>query len=167
MRVSSYWLGSTGNAGTTDLGSVVFGLRRAVIALEADGDVKPLVTMLKPNAASNGKSYANGVVMFDDPQQSGRWTVDPVEGDMLLGDIYLEQLATVWHDPKNEMVLKVVADSDWIELNFRPSGVSLGNERAKSDARKHLIEKVLRLALSDGGETLAFSKADVNLDQRR
>lgn len=160
IRVPRAWLGTTGRAGEIDAGSVVFGLRQAQLSLAAQGSIVPEITDLTPdNPVRNAEAHQ--VCLADDPKHPGRWIVTPVSGKMLKGSVYLHKLATAWDPEAGEIYVIVEAKTDWIEADFQPNGEIAAGDEENSRARKHLIDKVLRLALSEGEGTRVFSKARV------
>jgi len=159
IRVPKAWLGATGSTGEIDVGSVVFGLRQAVLSVSARGNIAPEVTDVAPDGHSRDAEVYQ-VRLGDDPKHPGRWVVYPHHGKVLSGSVYLHNLATVWDQEGDVISLFVEAKPDWIEADFQPNGEVVAGDEANSRARKHLIDKVLRLALADGKETLVFSKAD-------
>ena len=158
IRVPKAWLGTSGRAGEIDAGSVVFGLRQAQLSLAAQGAILPVVTDLTPDDP-NRNADAHQVCLGDDPKHPGRWIVTPGSGKILNGSVYLHKLASVWDSETGEIYVIVEAKTDWIEADFQPNGEIATEDEQNSRARKHLIDKVLRLALSEGDGTRVFSKA--------
>jgi len=160
MRVTREWVGGVKMTKPVDIGSVYFGLRQAKIVLDATGEITPKFERLRPGEPK-GQARAEGVVLSDDPQLTGTWIVNSIDGEMMDGSVYLQGLADVWHDPKSEMIVRIEADSDAIEADFRLTGEIASSETRKSQARTHLIERILALAVSRTGNKFIMSCAVV------
>ncbi len=153
--VTKDWLGATGQAGEIVIGSVVFGLRNAAIKVSASGDVDPQTRLLKPNRG-NG---AEGVSLSYDGE--GCWNVGTEEGEVhLLGSLSLPEFAQVSDRPEGAIELTVEVQPSAIDPIFSAITDDLAKDVRKDRARNHLLQKVLKLALAERGDSLVFAVAN-------
>lgn len=160
IRVKKSWLKHQGESGQVEIGSVVFGVRRAELEIRSAGQVTPRITLLK--SGSSGGADVEGLVISDNPRISGRWFIDG-EGDQphLLGSVTLPDLADVVSNPSSDFVLCVLVKADSIEPVFNAIGHDLDRSTAKSRARQHLIEKVLKLAINENSSEFLFAQSKI------
>lgn len=156
QKVLRAWLGFGGKSGEIQIGTVVFAIRQAILKVETMGDVIPKITLLKPEDSSN----AEGVLLVD--ELPGRWVVDTEsERGHLIGSLNLPDIANVWKYPSERVHVSVEVHPDAVEPIFSGIKDELSELRHLSKARDHLIAKVLKLAITDDGENLVFSRAEV------
>lgn len=165
MRVTKAWFSDGSAQAEIDLGSAVYGVSRARVTVTADGAITSDLLQLRGNATMVGQ-YSLGVMVTDNPRENGCWFVDPEIGPVLVGDVGLANFASALSNPDGEVIIKVEVEPDWVEVDFRLSGEAPKSQKQKSDARRHLVNKVLRLALTEPNETLVFSKATVSTNQK-
>ena len=160
LRVTGLWMGESGKRSKIDFGSVVFGLRQALIVLEARGKIIPSVTDLSPSH-SQRSGYVIGVNINDDPRMPGTWTVTPGEGKILSGSAYFPELATIRTPAETAMQIRVEASNQWVEVDYRPNGAESANNSDQDKARRHLIQQVLKIALSENSKREVFSSSGI------
>lgn len=147
-----------------EIGSAIIGLRRADVRLEADGEVRPIVTLLSQNE-SDPMARAEGVSISDDPVCAGRWIVEAQNGDILVGSLDLTRLAHAFNTSESEMHLSVEADKNDFEVDFRPLGewpARTTADEARSNMRRYFIANILRLRLAKDDRAYLLSKAPVS-----
>lgn len=145
-----------------DIGSVVFGIRSANICISGGERVHPNLTYLTPTSSASGGASAEGVTVVDNPKSPGSWIVNG-ERNVLLGSLYLPDLANAEAEPNSELEITVEARNDDVEVDFVSAPGQDLTQSGKSLARKRLLDQLIRVALETKAESIVFSRSNVPL----
>lgn len=164
LRVNKSWFVGGSAAEKIDVGYVTYGLSRGEIVLKADGAISPDTTYL--TSANYGESrHVRGLIFSDNPAKQGSWFVDSADGSSLIGEIREISLGTAWQEAGQPLELSIVAKQDWFTADFHFSQEGNDTDRNRSKARKHLLDRLLSLALNDHLSALSLARAKISTEQ--